>query len=172
LPGLVRLLASRRRSCAPANPRTPVGDCDDAARDRHSVPAYGGPTSFSPTPACRPSPHRRGPRRPVRRSVVAALFADQARNCHPRALSHPPSSPRTRPDHGGISPGLARLGEVAEWLNAPHSKCGIGASLSGVRIPPSPPVHCSPLFAIIRNSKQNQRSTPEALYFAVLRWSP
>src|SRR3979411_3194109 len=30
-------------------------------------------------------------------------------------------------------------GEVAEWLNAPHSKCGIGASLSGVRIPPSPP---------------------------------
>src|SRR5689334_13804260 len=34
-------------------------------------------------------------------------------------------------------------GEVAEWLNAPHSKCGIGASLSGVRIPPSPPVPCS-----------------------------
>ena len=31
------------------------------------------------------------------------------------------------------------LGEVAEWSNAPHSKCGIGASLSGVRIPPSPP---------------------------------
>src|SRR5580698_4053502 len=32
------------------------------------------------------------------------------------------------------------LGEVAEWSNAPHSKCGIGASLSGVRIPPSPPL--------------------------------
>jgi hypothetical protein len=31
-------------------------------------------------------------------------------------------------------------GEVAEWSNAPHSKCGIGASLSGVRIPPSPPI--------------------------------
>src|SRR5271170_3458486 len=31
-------------------------------------------------------------------------------------------------------------GEVAEWSNAPHSKCGIGASLSGVRIPPSPPL--------------------------------
>jgi hypothetical protein len=28
---------------------------------------------------------------------------------------------------------------VAERLKAPHSKCGIGASLSGVRIPPSPP---------------------------------
>src|SRR6516165_10813940 len=31
-------------------------------------------------------------------------------------------------------------GEVAEWLNAPHSKCGIRAAVSGVRIPPSPPV--------------------------------
>src|SRR5215469_10117155 len=31
------------------------------------------------------------------------------------------------------------LGEVAEWLNAPHSKCGIRATVSGVRIPPSPP---------------------------------
>ena len=39
----------------------------------------------------------------------------------------------------GVPPDLAP-GEVAEWLNAPHSKCGIGASLSGVRIPPSPPV--------------------------------
>ena len=32
-----------------------------------------------------------------------------------------------------------RNGEVAEWLNAPHSKCGILARVSGVRIPPSPP---------------------------------
>jgi hypothetical protein len=30
-------------------------------------------------------------------------------------------------------------GEVAEWSNAPHSKCGMGGSPSGVRIPPSPP---------------------------------
>lgn len=30
-------------------------------------------------------------------------------------------------------------GEVAEWLNAPHSKCGMGATPSGVQIPPSPP---------------------------------
>ncbi len=30
-------------------------------------------------------------------------------------------------------------GEVAEWSNAPHSKCGIRATVSGVRIPPSPP---------------------------------
>lgn len=34
----------------------------------------------------------------------------------------------------------ASHGEVAEWSNAPHSKCGIGATLSGVRISPSPPI--------------------------------
>ena len=31
------------------------------------------------------------------------------------------------------------LGEVAERLKAPHSKCGILARVSRVRIPPSPP---------------------------------
>lgn len=56
-----------------------------------------------------------------------------------RALSGPPSSPINAPNHRGPAPYLAPSGEVAEWLNAPHSKCGIGASLSGVRIPPSPP---------------------------------
>ena len=30
-------------------------------------------------------------------------------------------------------------GEVAEWSIAPHSKCGIRATVSGVQIPPSPP---------------------------------
>src|SRR5437660_8349243 len=40
---------------------------------------------------------------------------------------------------GGL-PRARRYGEVAEWLNAPHSKCGIRATVSGVRIPPSPPV--------------------------------
>src|SRR5437763_14642612 len=39
-------------------------------------------------------------------------------------------------------------GEVAEWSNAPHSKCGIGASLSGVRIPPSPPVLTPPVLTM------------------------
>lgn len=57
----------------------------------------------------------------------------------PRALSGPPSSPINAPNHRGAAPTMAPSGEVAEWLNAPHSKCGIGASLSGVRIPPSPP---------------------------------
>ena len=58
-----------------------------------------------------------------------------------RALSGPPSSPINAPNHGGRCSYMAPSGEVAEWLNAPHSKCGIGASLSGVRIPPSPPAH-------------------------------
>jgi hypothetical protein len=57
-----------------------------------------------------------------------------------RALSGPPSSPRTRPDLGARLRPIMAPGEVAEWSNAPHSKCGIGASLSGVRIPPSPPI--------------------------------
>jgi hypothetical protein len=34
---------------------------------------------------------------------------------------------------------VGRHGEVAEWLKAPHSKCGIRATVSGVQIPPSPP---------------------------------
>ena len=42
-----------------------------------------------------------------------------------------------------------RRGEVAEWLKAPHSKCGIRATVSGVQIPPSPPAifeaHRTPL---------------------------
>lgn len=33
-------------------------------------------------------------------------------------------------------------GEVAEWSIAPHSKCGVRATVPGVRIPPSPP--CPP----------------------------
>ena len=51
-----------------------------------------------------------------------------------------PRHPRLElaPTAGDNSPVMAP-GEVAEWSNAPHSKCGIGASLSGVRIPPSPP---------------------------------
>ena len=69
-------------------------------------------------------------------SVFASLGR---RNSWCRALSGQPSSPRTRPDRGRCESPAVAPGEVAEWSNAPHSKCGIGASLSGVRIPPSPP---------------------------------
>ena len=37
----------------------------------------------------------------------------------------------TRPQPAGPRP--SHPGEVAEWLNAPHSKCGIRATVSGVR---------------------------------------
>ena len=43
-------------------------------------------------------------------------------------------------------------GEVAEWLKAPHSKCGIGATLSGVRIPPSPPLYLNKKLITLRYS--------------------
>lgn len=51
-------------------------------------------------------------------------------------------------------------GEVAEWLNAPHSKCGMGASPSGVRIPPSPPLSCS---------EPEMRLPPGAFFFLFQR---
>ena len=36
-------------------------------------------------------------------------------------------------------------GQVAEWLNVPHSKCGVPARVSWVRIPPCPPIKRPPL---------------------------
>jgi hypothetical protein len=48
--------------------------------------------------------------------------------------------PSPPPLNTTAQPRLCARGEVAEWLNAPHSKCGIRATVSGVRIPPSPPV--------------------------------
>ncbi len=53
------------------------------------------------------------------------------------------------PTEGASSPRCGH-GEVAEWLKAPHSKCGVRATVSGVRIPPSPPLHCSPLYPTVR----------------------
>ena len=73
---------------------------------------------------------RSRPRR-LRFRLRGAGFSSRA----PCLLRHP------RLEHAPTTGGYPRFGtgEVAEWLNAPHSKCGIGASLSGVRIPPSPP---------------------------------
>ena len=56
-------------------------------------------------------------------------------NAPPRsAMSRIASTAGDGPDHRSCD-----RGEVAEWLKAPHSKCGIRATVSGVRIPPSPP---------------------------------
>ena len=49
--------------------------------------------------------------------------------------------PSPPPLNTTAQPRLCARGEVAEWLNAPHSKCGIRATVSGVRIPPSPPIN-------------------------------
>src|SRR5215213_6764642 len=50
------------------------------------------------------------------------------------------------------------FGEVAERLKAPHSKCGIRATVSGVRIPPSPP---RPNYlSLLRNTAPSSRILP------------
>jgi hypothetical protein len=59
--------------------------------------------------------------------------------CSPPALVNA-GPPRYISRVAGQAPSSA--GEVAEWLKAPHSKCGIRVTVSGVRIPPSPP-HCT-----------------------------
>ncbi len=62
------------------------------------------------------------------------------------------------PDRG--PPSLAKVavplqdrpsGEMAEWLKAHAWKACVRETVPWVRIPLSPPVWCSPLFAIIRN---------------------
>ena len=42
---------------------------------------------------------------------------------------------------------------MAEWLKAPHSKCGILARVSGVRIPPSPPRRRRPKGGALRRDE-------------------
>src|SRR5262249_3797140 len=74
--------------------------------------------------------------------------------------------------HEGHCVVLWRVGEVAEWLNAPHSKCGIRATVSGVRIPPSPP---RATFALLRQSSRTfikslaQRAKLHIIQFVGLR---
>ena len=77
-------------------------------------------------------------------------------------------------------PGLTsqkHRGEVAEWSIAPHSKCGILARVSGVRIPPSPPLSCSepemrlPLGAFFFLFQRRLAETPEPRRLAPRRIS-
>ena len=51
--------------------------------------------------------------------------------CRPRCYLAPRPCIRARAEPRG---------EVAEWSIAPHSKCGVPATVPGVRIPPSPPL--------------------------------
>ena len=50
--------------------------------------------------------------------------------------------------------GMPARGEVAEWSIAPHSKCGVRATVPGVRIPPSPPYFLPPSSADNRQGPQ------------------
>ena len=113
LPG--RRLRSKRRSGWPAKPHFRA----TIAMTRHGTAGFYRVWRSHPLPTGWPA----------EREIPAS-----------RALSAPPSSPRTRLDREARNRSVMAPGEVAEWSNAPHSKCGIGASLSGVRIPPSPPV--------------------------------
>lgn len=45
---------------------------------------------------------------------------------------------------------------MAEWFKALVLKTGVPARVPWVRIPPLPPLHCSPLFAVVRNQQQKQ----------------
>jgi hypothetical protein len=80
-------------------------------------------------------------------SIDRSSVTLQVKRAHPlidRNAIYPMIPPRGIGDGGGQwlpSWNMSRCGRHchSEWLNAPHSKCGIGASLSGIRIPPSPP---------------------------------
>lgn len=116
-------------------PKTPA----DSATPR--PPACAGPASASPSAPSKSRPAApfhgfEAPFSPADRDFPSA----RRKITPPDALSRRESSHRTPPATRRATPPLRPRGEVAEWLNAPHSKCGIGASLSGVRIPPSPPV--------------------------------
>ena len=66
----------------------------------------------------------RSPLRPFPRKRVAALLAMTAH------AKRPADPYRERSKRFAVGPG-----EVAEWSIAPHSKCGVRASVPGVRIP-------------------------------------
>ncbi len=76
--------------------------------------------------------------------------------CRPRCYLAPRPCIRVRAEPRG---------EVAEWSIAPHSKCGVPATVPGVRIPPSPPFiqedrHFSQFPDIARLAASERRKRP------------
>src|SRR5580704_11641349 len=69
-----------------------------------------------------------------------------------------------------IAPGVS--GEVAEWLKALAWKACIRETVSWVRIPPSPPIHRSHLFADVRESPLKRALLALCLFSAVRGRSP
>ena len=82
------------------------------------------------------------------------------------------------PTHQGQVCDFAPRGQVAEWLKALHSKCSIRATVSGVRIPPCPPlIYCKPLIvnnisaaAIFTLQTSIQITAPQNAAGQVVRW--
>ena len=67
----------------------------------------------------------------------------------------------------------ARRGEVAEWLNVPHSKCGVPARVPWVQIPPSPPFYCCnrliSLLFLVRDWNRSHFNSPFANFRLTLK---
>jgi hypothetical protein len=82
------------------------------------------------------------PNRPPHR-VRAAQIRQPERVDRPKpfawACGTTPARLVSAPSLGRRAQRATDAGEVAEWLKAPHSKCGVPARVPRVRIPPSPP---------------------------------
>ena len=137
------ILSRARLPVPPQGPRlgvTPCGGADHSqGRLRVNRQNRGLPGYFQGLPAGAAPPWGQG----RGNGAISSRGACRRRPVHVRS----PPPPDT----------LSAPGEVAEWSNAPHSKCGIPATVSGVRIPPSPP----PCFAL-RASQDWQTHFSEA----------
>jgi hypothetical protein len=140
------------------------------SRARLPVPPQGPRVGKTP---CSGADHSQGRLRVNRdcaphQIILQIILADYSRNQCRRAIQVParlsarPPSCYARGSTGRQRPPTS--GEVAEWSNAPHSKCGMGASPSGVRIPPSPPSFALSGFGWqATQSPTGRRVSPEAL---------
>ena len=111
-------------------------DPDDRSASRSAIFAHALPRA---RPACAAkivSPPPRGCDPRVDAALPAAVQKRKRSTSGSKAAANGPCEVRAEEPDCKLA---QRLGEVAEWLKAPHSKCGIRATVSGVRIPPSPP---------------------------------
>ena len=98
-------------------------------------------------------------RKPPRSRIGASpKIASRASMRRSRAAPPRPCLARSRWIHSGQPAGVCPRGhgEVAEWLKAPHSKCGIRVTVSGVRIPP-PPLRAEPGTASVDSTPEPAR---------------
>ena len=106
--------------------------------------AAPGP-SLPAVPAKRERPGRKAPRGPGRYDGGTWQSQSRGRSAPANRIALDP--PRSWSYLAALNRAHDPCGGVAEWLNAPHSKCGIPSRVSGVRIlspPPSFPSHRLP----------------------------